>query len=323
VRYIIPLKNLLKWVLFCSVIIAGCEKQMPEKIEEEEPAPIEKPYDLEVRIREKFDRIAVFEWSEYERLLNKLSGSKFLVLPLNEMRTTYNSDKVVVGLRHDVDHNIYKAIEMAKIEKSKGFRSTYFILATAEYFGKIDTSGLLRHKETASLVTAISETGSEIGIHNDLLSVWMLYNLDPYKFNADELSFYRSLKIPIYGSAAHGSSLGKVIKIACYELFSDFAKRDSIAYDGKYYRLGKRSLQDYGFAYEAYAVDYGYYYSDSGGDWHDMDGLDGILKKLDDSKPGDRVQILAHPDWYGKKYTLSQPGKGIMNHQDSVSLKLF
>jgi hypothetical protein len=318
-----PLKKLLKWFLLCSVVFTGCEKELPVKVEEGKPAIEEKPYSLETNIRNKFDRIAVFEWSEYERLLNKLSGDKFLVLPLNEMRTTYNSGKVVVGLRHDVDLNIFKAVEMSKIEKAKGFRSTYFILGTAEYFGKIDTAGLKRHQEIASLVNSIYENGSEIGIHNDLLSVLMIYNLDPFKFNEDELNFYKSLNIPIYGSAAHGSSLGKVIRIACYELFSDFAKRDSIAYGGKYYQLGKRSLHDYGYQYEAYAIDYNFYYSDSGGDWHDIDGLDGILKKLDDSKPGDRIQILVHPDWYGKKYTLFRSGSGIMNHQDSVLQKLI
>jgi hypothetical protein len=291
-------------VLLASLVfMAGCEKEVLfEEAEEVEPDPIVIPENLESAIRRKFDGIAVFSWSQYERLLTKLSEDKFLVLPLNEMRTTYNSSKVVVGLRHDVDLNIFKAVEMAKIEKAHGFRSTFYLLATAEYWGKIDSLGLKRHGEIPGLVTKIYETGSEIGVHNDLLSVMMIYHLDPMKFNKEELSFYKSLNVPVYGSAAHGSSLGKVIKISCFQIFSEFAKTPAIEYLGKQYPLGQFSMRDYGFEYEAYAIDFGYYYSDSGGDWHDPEGLEGIIKKLDASKPGDRVQILAHPDWYGRTW---------------------
>jgi len=49
------------------------------------------------------------------------------------MRNTFNDSKVVVGLRHDVDFNPFKALEMAIIEKFYGIRATYYFLATAEY----------------------------------------------------------------------------------------------------------------------------------------------------------------------------------------------
>jgi len=41
--------------------------------------------------------------------------------------------------------------------------------------------------------------------------------------------------------------------------------------------------------------------SESGGKWNDPEGFQGILKKLEISKPGDRIQILVHPDWWRKK----------------------
>lgn len=254
---------------------------------------------IESTIRLKFDNYSVFRWNQYTQLLDILSQDKFVVLPLNEMRNTFNKSKVIVGLRHDVDFNPFKALEMAEVEKIYGIRATFYFLATAEYYGKIENSTFVRSAGIETLIKNIHNTGAEIGIHNDLLTVLILNKIDPYLFNKEELKFYNSLKIPIYGTAAHGSPLAKKT-IPNYEAFSDFAKSDSVQYEGKKYPLGKRSLKAYGFKYEAYFIDYGTYFSDSGGKWNDPEGFAGILKKLESSKPGDRIQILAHPDWWGK-----------------------
>lgn len=92
---------------------------------------------LEDYIRGKYDICSVFKWEDYSQLLDKLSGEKFEVLTINDMRSTYDKSKVIVGLRHDVDFNPFKALEMARMENIYGFRATYFMLASAEYFGKI------------------------------------------------------------------------------------------------------------------------------------------------------------------------------------------
>jgi hypothetical protein len=262
-----------------------------------EPIP---PYsDTEKYIRSKYDSYSVFKWDQYTLLLEKLSEHKFRVLPISDMRNTFDNSKVIVGLRHDVDFNPFKALEMANLEKQYGLRATYFFLATAEYFGKITDKGLVRSPGIEYLIKEIFNTGSEIGIHNDLLSIQFIYNLDPFDFNKGELKFYKSLKIPIYGTASHGNPLLKQT-IPNYEVFSDFAKSDSGLYRGKKFPLGRHSLKQFGFKYEAYFIDFGKYFSESGGKWNDPDGLNGILKKLELSKPGDRIQILVHPDWWGK-----------------------
>ena len=262
-------------------------------------APLPPFAGIESTIRSKYDSYAVFRWDQYTELLGKLSQDKFIVLPLNEMRKTFNDSKVIVGLRHDVDFNPFKALEMAKIEKSYGIRTTYFFLATAEYYGNINKSVMVRSTGIEYLFKEIYNTGAEIGIHNDLLTVLILNNIDPYLFNKEELKFYKSLKIPIYGTAAHGSPLAKKT-VPNYEVFTDFAKSDSVLYQGKKYPLGRHSLKRYGFKYEAYSINYGTYFSESGGKWSDPEGFTGILKKLESSKPGDRIQILVHPDWWGR-----------------------
>ena len=255
--------------------------------------------DIEQLIRSKYDSYAVFNWDQYAELLAKLSQEKFAVLPINEMRNTFDNTRIIVGLRHDVDFNPFKALEMAKIERLYGIRASYYMLATAEYYGNINDSQMIHSAGIGNLFMEIHNTGAEIGIHNDLLTVLILNNIDPILFNKEELKFFKSLRIPIYGTAAHGSPLAKRTA-PNYEVFSDFALKDSVKYEGKKYLLGLNSLKEYGFKYEAYHIDYGIYLSESGGKWNDPDGFDGILKKLESSIPGDRIQILVHPDWWGK-----------------------
>jgi hypothetical protein len=109
------------------------------------------------------------------------------------------------------------------------------------------------------------------------------------------------LGIPVYGSAAHGSPIAKELKISNFEMFSDFSARDSVTYNGIKYPVGKYSLNDCGLEYEAYHILYYQYYSESGGKWNDPKGFAGVLDKLKASKPGDRIEILTHPCWWGMK----------------------
>ncbi|TFH48610.1 MAG: hypothetical protein E4G92_03250 [Bacteroidia bacterium] len=255
--------------------------------------------DLEQFVRSRYDHCAIFSWDQYADLLARLSQERFTVLPLNEMRNTFDNDKVIVGLRHDVDFNPFKALEMAKIEKIYGMRATYFFLATAEYYGNIINSQLVRSAGIEILFREIHGTGAEIGIHNDLLTVMIMNNTDPLQFNTEEINYYKSIDIPIYGTASHGSPVARKT-LPNYNVFTDFALNDSVHYENKKYPLGMFTLSQYGFEYEAYHINYGIYLSEAGGKWNEPDGFEGILRKLDASQPGERIQILVHPDWWGK-----------------------
>jgi hypothetical protein len=253
----------------------------------------------EKAIRSKYDSYAVFTWAQYASLLDVLSQNKFVVLPLNEMRKTFDKSRVIVGLRHDVDVNPYKALEMSKIEKTYGIRSTYYFLPTADYYGKFEKSKMIHTPGLETIYKAIDKSGSEIGIHNDLMCVLIEHKIDPLIFNKQEIAYYRSLKIKVYGTAAHGSPISKKT-IPNYEIFSDFAKKDTVKYKGETYHVGQYSLKDFGFKYEAYFIDHDIYFSDSDGRWNDVDGFAGILKKLQTIQPGERIEILTHPDWWGR-----------------------
>lgn len=255
---------------------------------------------LEKEIRGMYDSRAVFTWDQYNDLLMKLSSGKFLVLPLEKMRITFDESRVVVGFRHDIDLNPFKAIEMTKIEREYGIRATFFILPTSHYYGNLDRTGLVRNTCLDSVYMELSQTGAEIGIHNDLLTVMIKFGIDPFLFNQNDLMYFRSLHIPVWGTASHGSPLAK-ITVPNYQIFSDFAKSDTVKFNGFSYRLGQYSLKDYGFEYEAYFINYNKYYSESAGMWNNPMGFNGILDQLENSVPGDRIQILTHPEWWGKK----------------------
>ena len=268
----------------------------------DEPVKDPPPYAaLEKKIRDENDYRAIYTWDQYKQLMDVLSDKKFVVLPLNEMRRVFDSTVIVVGLRHDIDVHPFKALEMADIEKQYTFRATYFVLATAEYYGTINNSEAVRYPEMDYLYKELYDKGAEIGIHNDLLTLMIIFNCDPKIFTLEEISHYASLGIPVYGTAAHGSQIPKDLLVSNYEMFSDFAARDSVTYKGHKYPVGKYSLKDCGLEYEAYHISYYHYYSESAGKWNDPNGFTGILEKLKSSKPGDRIEILTHPVWWGKK----------------------
>ncbi len=255
---------------------------------------------LETHVRLSEDKRATHSWHQYEKLLTTLSEEKFVVLPMNEMRNHFDPNKVVVGMRHDVDTHPFKAHEMALIEQSYGMRSTYYMLHTAEYHGEFKKGKFCHNKYIHEIYKLISETGSEIGVHNDLLAIMILHGIDPFEFNIQDLEYYKSIGIPIHGTASHGSDIAmKTAKNL--EIFSDFANSETVKYKNKEYPIGQHSLKEFGYKYEAYFVDYNIYLSESGGKWHTKGGLDGVIERLERSKPGDRVQILTHPVWWGKR----------------------
>ncbi|MDA3894026.1 MAG: PKD domain-containing protein [Salinivirgaceae bacterium] len=256
--------------------------------------------ELKTSIKNTQDKRATFTFDQYERLLKKLAEPKFNVLTINEMNTTFNSSKVIVGLRHDVDCHPFKALEMMELEQSYGLKASYYILPTVAYYGKFYDTGVKRNTCMEEVYKQLAGGGNEIGVHNDLLAIMIQKKQDPMEFNRDDLFFYKQLEIPIYGSVAHGSSIASTLG-SNFQMFSEFATKDYVTYQGVDYPIGTYSMEEYGFSYEANFVPFNMYFSESGGKWSGNNDLDSILAWLENSKPGDRVQILCHPVWWGKE----------------------
>jgi hypothetical protein len=206
---------------------------------------------------------------------------------------------VLVTLRHDVDNHPFKALEMARMEQSHGIRASYYILSTARYYGKYKTTNVIRYPSMESVYLNLYAMGHEIGVHNDLVEIMINHKLDPFVFAKDELKYFEKLGIPIYGSVAHGSYTASNT-VRNFEMFSDFAKSKSVEYEGKSYPIGQHTMAEYGYSYEANFINHTKYFSESGGKWSNKGGYDEFIQFIKNSKPGDRIQILTHPTWWGK-----------------------
>lgn len=253
---------------------------------------------LEKVIREKYDSYAEFSFEEYEAILQELTDPRYTVLSVDEFQDSLDSGKVMIAMRHDVDAHPFKAMEMAVLEEQYGIKSTFYMLATAYYSGKFKNKEFKRFECMEKVYQELSKGGHEIGIHNDLLTVMIDKKMNPYDFNKEELSFYSRLGISVVGSAAHGSGIARET-VPNYEIFSDFAQSETISYLGEEYEIGKYSLAEFGYSYEAYHVNDLHYYSESGAEWN-VGSTENLINVLKQSNVGDRIQILTHPVWWGK-----------------------
>lgn len=257
--------------------------------------------ELNSYVENKYNYLPIFDLNQYAQILDELKDPKFEVMPFHEFIGYKNKEKVVLTIKHDMDVIPLYALKMAKLEKDMGIRSTYYVLQSVDYYGGLIDGKFERYTCLDTLYKSISAMGHEMGIHNDLITMQILYNVDPKTFFLSEIDYFKSLGIPVYGTSSHGYKRYKKIKIANYQIFSDFQKDSTFVYKNKKYRIGQYSLKECGFEYEVYHIPYDHYYSDSGRKWNEPDRnhepVD-IFQKLRQAKKGERIVLLVHPDLY-------------------------
>ena len=244
-----------------------------------------------------------FTWEKYAAFLNKISDTnKYIVLPLNEFRKTFNNNKIVIGLRHDIDIDLDVAFKFSQVESDLGFRSTYFVLHSAPYY-LANSNNMAVHTDNIIpiLKKMQNERHFEIGWHNDLVTLQVIYNINPVTFLHNELNWLRSNGLNIYGTAAHGSTYCKTYHYMNFYFFEECTypivpnreNNITVPKDGKYITLLKGKLGDFDLQYEAYFLNNNKAFSDAiitnGIRWNI-----GMLD-LDQLQAGDRAIILLHP----------------------------
>lgn len=63
-------------------------------------------------------------------------------------------------LRHDIDNDIEKALELAKVEQELGVKSTYFVLVTSDFYNVFSA-------KSEKMIRTILGCGHDIGLHFD------------------------------------------------------------------------------------------------------------------------------------------------------------
>jgi hypothetical protein len=245
----------------------------------------------------------IFNYVNLDNFLQHISTSDhFLIVPLRDFKNTTSTDKVVLSLRHDVDDNINAAVKFAYRERKYGITASYFILHTAKYYGKKVGSDFVRKDNVIYFLKAIQDTfGHEIGFHNDLVTLQLMYEIPSREYLKEELAYLRGNGIDMVGTTYHGSPYCSIYHYANSFFWKEYGDTTQFIKKGfKTIKIEKDSLTTYNFLYEGGMLNQDYFFSDSyfvnGRRWN-MD-----MVNLDTIKPGKKVIILFHPQHWNGDY---------------------
>lgn len=227
------------------------------------------------------------------------------------------SSSNIVALRHDIDHDLDIALDLAYAEYKRGYQATYYVLHDHKYN---------RDELFLDKLLQLQDYGHEIGIHLNVLAGWVAGNFDePSSHLHVWLERLRAAGINITGCATHGDK-------GCYEIGAvnnwffkeqkksrkdyipitpegviDHKGNNLISFpdstelrreDGLTLGLWQASMSDFGLEYEAVDLP-GKYWSDTGKDWHRTGDPMG-----EDLRTG-LHQVLMHPiHWLGEPRTI-------------------
>lgn len=241
------------------------------------------------------NRQAPFVDADLAELDSRLLDRAVAVVPMGNVAAGQTWPQVI-GMRHDVDNVIEPAVEFARWEQERGYRSTYYILHTSPYWRN---KRLLRQS-----LEFIVECGHDLGIHNNALAAALATGFDPREILFDAVTELRGYGFDIRSTVAHGDQL-------CYddhgnlrfvndELFVECARPNVGAAQRRIgtLNLAPVPMSDFGLEFDANWLGQRTYLSDSGGQWSG-DGFDAAA----DAFPFDKqLHVLIHADWWGRAF---------------------
>jgi uncharacterized protein Usg len=195
--------------------------------------------------------------------------------------TIFHTDKGAgIVVRHDIDHNIERALIGSKIEDGYNIKSAYFALNTSKYWN-----------EDMSALVDMQSRGHEIGWHNDAISQWLQGKGEVRRYIEEPLEKLRGMGLNIIGTAAHGSHVSQERGLLNqyiwknYKLVQGFPTPFHETFD----------LKEFGLEYESYYTDHDHYLTDSQriffGGW-EQGCIIGRLKRIIERKQ--RAILLIH-----------------------------
>lgn len=188
-----------------------------------------------------------------------------------------------LALRHDVDHSLENALNMAKIEYAMGIRSSYYLLhpdgrITENYFGRVESGKVKIKRELIEGAKKLIDLGHEVGVHNDIVTLSHTLDLRPANVLDDLLSSFARANIDIKGTAAHGSKVAHGLGLNNNMIFKGIYKKnaeqlirdkvDSMLTPTVESDLFNIDMGNYGLTYEAYSIPRDLYITDSSAKWH-------------------------------------------------------
>lgn len=242
----------------------------------------------------------IFNLIEYDSFLNYLTASDhFLIVTLKDFEKTTSSDKVVLALRYDIDDDINGAIKMAYREHKYGIKSTYFVLHTAGYYGKKVGDQFIRNDNVIYYLKKIQDSfGHELGFHNDLVTLQIVYGIPSREYLRKELEYLRGNGIRMYGTTYHGSPYCYIYKYFNAYFWKEFPNGgwnyEYVTKGYKTIKIEKDSLKNYNFEYEGGLLHQDYFFTDA--NFVGPNRWNMKMVNLDTIKPGKKVIIMLHPE---------------------------
>ena len=166
-----------------------------------------------------------------------------------------------VILRHDIDMNIAKAVQMAEIENKMGVSSTYFVLVTSNFYN-------IFSKENQDMLREMQQMGHEVGLH-----------FDEAKYDGQETDMVQAME-------QEAELLAQCLGCPVQSVSMHRPSKETLAAD--YVVKGGQIVNSYGTEFFQNHK----YVSDSRRHWRE-DVLS-IIK----SEEYDRLHVLTHPFWY-------------------------
>lgn len=199
-------------------------------------------------------------------------------MPLVQMSAVSSHPGPCFYLRHDVDHDMDMALEMARVEANSGYHSTYFLLTPGSYaseenyYGRLEDGKIAHAPKLIDYCKEMIDLGHDIGLHNDVVSLSFRVRRPPADILYDEIEFFARNRIPLRGTAAHGNPLARQLSYNNKEIFKGCLRKDSevgraIEHEGWCVSLHTLELADFGFEYEAYSLPRDSRLSESGARW--------------------------------------------------------
>jgi hypothetical protein len=199
-----------------------------------------------------------FSLKHYDELMALIKQSRYRTIFFNE--ATFSKREIII--RHDIDTNLVRALDLASIENRYGIRSTWFLWLGSPFYNIFE-------KSHSDVIKAILAMGHQIGLH--------------FNENEHDISRRNDLTYLIKKEA-------DILELAFDTKINavSFHMPSEAVLKGEY-RLG----DSYCYAYHDDFFRKYKYISDSSMRWRE-----GCLCKHLEEEDGKPIQVLIHPLWW-------------------------
>lgn len=205
-----------------------------------------------------------FTYKHYRECIELAKSNSYEFYRLCDYTSSFEGSKKCIFMRHDVDHCLDLALNMAKVEKDAGINSTYFIRLHSKNYNAMSL-------ESTRKLRSIINMGHEIGLHYEP-SYAELMNIDRLSsLRCDIAALENCISYKVTGISPHEPSREGTFTVDL-KLLTE-TNLNYQAYDDIFFKDMK-------------------YISDSSCNWRE-----GCMHNfIQDNTP--RICILTHPFWW-------------------------